>query len=71
MYFNYHAKAKNLIKSGEAFAATLFDNYHHISPALVIYFKCYRPIPIREYMWDDYFLLLKENKIKVEDKRKL
>ena len=58
-YYNYHAMAKNLIKSGNCFCATLFSNYHHIRPALVLYFTNHKPIPIREYRWQEYFTLLK------------
>ena len=66
-YFNYHAKAKKLIKSGYCFAATIFKNYHNIKPALVLYFYNNQPMPIREYMWQDYLPLLLEKNIKVEN----
>ena len=59
-YFNYHAKAKNLIKNGHCIAATVFSTYHHIRPALVLYFNNNKPIPIREYMWQDYLPTLFE-----------
>ena len=62
-YFNYHAKAKNLIKNGHCIAATVFKTYHHISPALVFYFTNSKPIPIREYMWKEYLPLVKEYNI--------
>ena len=59
-YFNYHAKAKNLIKNGQCFAVTIFKEYHHIRPALVLYFYSNKPIPIREYMWKEYLPLIQE-----------
>ena len=31
-YFNYHAKAKNLIKTNHLIAVTIFEKYHHIYP---------------------------------------
>lgn len=57
-YFNYHAKAKNLIKNGELLYYTIVDNYNGISPALVLYFKNYKPMPIRQKHFEEYFLLL-------------
>lgn len=69
MYYNYHARAKALIKNGNCIGATIFDRYHHIYPALVLYFDNHKPIPIREYMWDDYLPLLSELDITVNDTR--
>ncbi len=57
-YYNYHAMAKNLIKSGNCFSATIFQTYHHISPALVLYFNNHKPIPVRQYRWQEYLPLL-------------
>lgn len=67
MYYNYHAIAKNLIKNNCCIACTVFEKYHHISPALVLYFSFHRPIPIREYMWQDYIPLLIEKGVEIED----
>ncbi len=69
MYYNYHARAKSLIKNGNCIGATIFNTYHHIYPALVLYFDNHKPIPIREYMWEDYFDLLKSYNIDIDDKR--
>ena len=66
-YFNFHAKAKNLIKNGHCFAATIFKEYNHISPALVLYFNNSKPIPIREYMWNDYLPLITQQNIPIEN----
>jgi len=57
-YYNYHAMAKNLIKNGNCFSATIFSSYHHIRPALVLYFNNHKPIPIRQYRWQEYLPLL-------------
>jgi len=66
-YFNYHAKAKNLIKNGHCIAVTIFKEYHHIRPALVLYFSNNKPIPIREYMWKDYFPLINEQNLNISN----
>lgn len=65
-YYNYHAIAKKLIESGFCISACIFGEYHHIKPALVLYFSCHKPIPIREYMWKDYLSLLKEKDIIIQ-----
>ena len=57
-YFSYHAKVKRLIDSGELVDYKIIDNYNGISPALVLFFKNNRPMPIREYKWDEYFEIL-------------
>ena len=66
-YFNFHAKAKRLIKDGNCFSATVFQNYHNIKPALVLYFENNKPIPIRQYMWNDYIPLLQELNIPIHN----
>lgn len=68
-YFNFHAKAKNLIKANHLLGVTIFDNYHHIYPAMVLYFDNSRPIPIREYMWEDYLPLIKLANVQITDSR--
>ena len=62
-YFNYHAKAKRLILEEHLISVSFFKNYHNIKPAMVLYFDNNQPIPIREYMWKEYFLILKNYKI--------
>ena len=57
-YFNYHAKAKSLIADGHLTKFEIVDNWNGISPALVLYFDNNRPMPIREYRFDEYFKLL-------------
>ena len=66
-YFNYHAKAKRLISSGNCISASVFSNYHHIRPALVLYFDNNIPIPIRDYMWKEYFPLLTQHGIVINN----
>lgn len=64
-YFNYHARAKHLLKSNSCIAATIFKEYHHIRPALVLYFSNHKPMPIRDYMWHEYLPIIKNLNIKV------
>ena len=64
MYFNYHANVKRLIKEKKAIGYEFLENYHNISPCLLIYFKDERPMPIRDSHFDEYLKLLKEYKIK-------
>ena len=58
-YYNYHAMAKHLLLNGSCFSVSIFKTYHHISPALVMYFDNHKPIPIRDYMWSDYLPIIK------------
>lgn len=48
-YFNYHAKAKNLIASGHLIRFEIVPKWGNIAPALVLYFDNNRPMPIREH----------------------
>lgn len=57
-YFNYHAKVKKLIAEGHLTDYEIVDRWNNISPALVLYFDNNRPMPIREYMWDEYFKII-------------
>ena len=59
-YFNYHAKAQNLIKDGHCVKAEVVQKYKDISPALVLYFDNNIPMPIREHKFSEYFALLKQ-----------
>lgn len=64
-YYNYHAIAKRLIESNHLLGVSIFSTYHHISPALVLYFDNHRPVPIREYMWNDYLPIIKSKNIQI------
>ena len=57
-YFNYHAKAKNLISDGHLVKFEIVPKWNSISPALVLYFDNNKPMPIREYRFDEYLKLL-------------
>lgn len=67
-YFNYHAKAQGLIKSGHCVKAEIVEEYKNISPALILYFDNQIPMPICLHRFDEYFELLKQYEIKVESK---
>ena len=58
-YFNYHATAKHLIKEGHCTNIDIVDNWNGIKPALVLFFDNHRPMPIREYRWDEYWHLIR------------
>ena len=53
-YYNYHAKAKRLINEGHLVNMEIVKQWNNISPALVLYFDNHRPMPIRQYRWDEY-----------------
>lgn len=57
-YFSYHAKAKKLISEGHLVNYEIVSSWRNISPALVLYFDNNRPMPIREYKWDEYFKII-------------
>ena len=59
-YFNYHAKAKNKIKTNHLIDYKVIDNWNGIKPALVLFFDDNRPMPIRENHWSEYLSLIKE-----------
>ena len=59
-YFNYHAKAKKLIANGCLKKYKIVDNYNGIKPALVLEFFNNKPMPIRQYRWEEYFSLIEE-----------
>lgn len=71
-YFNYHAKAKRLIFEKKLTGYKFVDDYNGIRPALVLYFKNERPMPIRQYKWGDYLPILMSlsDKMDVEDSNK-
>ena len=59
-YFNYHAKARKMIKNGELINFEIVDDHNGISPALVLFFKNHKPMPIRQNRWEEYFELFHE-----------
>lgn len=66
-YFNYHAKAKKLIRDGCLLEYKFADNYNGICPALVLFFTNNKPMPIRKHRWQEYFLLFEELGIEVKE----
>lgn len=60
-FFNYHAKAKNLIKSGHLIEIKFSENHNGIKPALVLFFDNNKPMTIREKRWTEYIKLINEN----------
>ena len=54
MYYNYHAKAKRLIREGHLVNFETVKNHNGISPALILYFDNHGPIPIRKERWAEY-----------------
>lgn len=58
MYYNYHAKAKQLISEGYLIGVEFVDDWNGISPAMVLYFDNHKPMPIREYRWCEYMELI-------------
>lgn len=60
MYFNYHAKAKRLILEGHLLYYKIVKSYNGISPALILYFDSSKPMPIRNYHWQEYIELIEK-----------
>lgn len=57
-YFNYHAKAKELINGGHLVGFEIVDNWNGIKPALVLHFDNNRSMPIRDHRWNEYWGLI-------------
>lgn len=59
-YFNYHATVRRLLRENKLTGMRLVENYHGISPALLLFFDDPRhPVmPIREHRFDEYFSLI-------------
>ena len=58
MYYNYHAKAKQLITEGHLINFEIVPKWKMITPALVLYFDNHKPMPIRKYRWEEYWNIL-------------
>lgn len=61
MYFNYHAKAKKLIKEGKLTDYKIVEKYNNISPALLLIFGNFI-MPIRPHKWQEYIQLIEKDK---------
>ena len=68
-YYNYHAQIKKLIGGGHLLGVSIFDKYKYIYPAMVLYFDNHKPMPIREYKWNEYFEIFKNLNIEIIDNR--
>lgn len=64
MYFNYHAKAQNLIKTGHCTTYEIVQDDHKIKPCLVLFFDNHKPMPIRKHKFDEYIFLLAKFDVK-------
>lgn len=59
LYYNYHAKAKQLITDGHLIEYEIVNDWNGISPALVLWFDNHKPMPIREYRWNEYWGIIR------------
>lgn len=64
MYYNYHAKIKKMIEKGELEKYEVVEDYNGISPALVLFFKNHRPMPVRIYRFEEYFAIFEKRRKK-------
>ncbi len=71
MYFNYHAKIKQLIKDKKCLEVRLLPKYNLIRPAMVFYFSTHRPMPVREYRWLEYLQIIQLYNLKLIDEYEL
>jgi hypothetical protein len=62
MYYNYHAKAMNLITEGHLVNYQLMPKWNKIENALVLFFDNCKPMPIRPHRHEDYLKLIKHVK---------
>ena len=60
MYYNYHAMVRKKLLEGKLTGYEFCEEYHGISPALVLYFGEEKPMPIRDHMWERYLPFLIE-----------
>lgn len=65
-YFNYHAKAKQLIKENKLMFYYFTEKHNKISPALVLVFNDdkHHLMPIRKEHWQEYLNILPKSKLK-------
>ena len=57
-YYNYHGRIKQIIAEGNLTGMKIMDRWNQIAPAMVLFFDNHKPMPVREYRWDEYFILL-------------
>ena len=68
-YFNYHSKVKKLIREGNLEKVVFMESYNKIKPAMVLYFKTHRPMPIRVYRWQEYFELIENIEVFIDEQK--
>ena len=71
MCFNYHAKIKKLISENHLIDYQFVKKYNKISPALVLFFDCHKPMPVRVHKWQEYKLFLKHFNIDLKTPQEL
>ena len=59
-YFNYHAKAKRLIREGHLMGFEFREEYHGIKPVLLLFFDNGTCMPIREHKFEEYLKMIGE-----------
>lgn len=59
-YFNYHARVKKLIIEGHLVDFEIVENYKKIGKVMLLVFDNNKPIPIREYRFEEYSDLINE-----------
>ena len=59
-YFDYHAVARRLIRTGKIKKKEYVGVWNDISPALVLFFDNHIPMPIRKERWGEYEAILTE-----------
>lgn len=59
VYYNYHAKAKRLIRQGHLINFETVANQRGKTPLLILYFDNHGPIPIEQEFWAEYSDILK------------
>lgn len=67
-YYNYHGLIKRRLRSGEKFNVEIRSEYNKIAPVMLICFAD-RTFPIREYRFEEYFVILNELGVKITDNR--
>ena len=57
-FYNYHAVANNLIKSGHCTKAEFKEKHNGVSPAILLHFDNHKPMPIRKESFEKYLSIL-------------
>ena len=59
-YFNYHAKAKSLIREGHLLYCEYYKKWNKIENCYVLFFDNHIPMPIRSDKFFEYYNLIKD-----------